>query len=349
MSINTPEKLKEAKESLTRMQKFKAATLPREGELGSELNFADAVAPAKQLVGLYKRLSVDALQDFPDSKLDAIKQHADGNYQLFNQILEFSAAQGNPQNARNSIIQQIKVAYEPAFNGLHPMISYSLHRAADFQRLDNEARAVYQSIKDKGEEFSRDMEEQRNSADSILEQIKKTAAEQGVSQQALYFKEESEYHQKEANIWQTRTIWVAAVLIGYSLVALFIHNLPGLNISSDNGDFVTYMAINVVTGKILIFAVIAYLLFLSAKNFLSHKHNAVVNKHRQNALMTFRALADAAKDESNTDVVLNHASACIFSPQDTGYTKTSANHPANANYPMVELRRRQLPMGGDEE
>jgi hypothetical protein len=76
--------------------------------------------------------------------------------------------------------------------------------------------------------------------------------------------------------------------------------------------------------KILIFAVLAYMLLLCARNFLSHKHNAIVNKHRQNALLTFNALVAAAGTEERRDVILTYAAACIFSPQDTGYTKAGA-------------------------
>lgn len=43
----------EAEESLLRMQKFDVNTLPREKELGSEVNFLGAVAPAQRLIGLY--------------------------------------------------------------------------------------------------------------------------------------------------------------------------------------------------------------------------------------------------------------------------------------------------------
>ncbi len=74
--------------------------------------------------------------------------------------------------------------------------------------------------------------------------------------------------------------------------------------------------------KLLIFAVLAYMLLLCARNFLAHKHNSIVNKHRQNALLTFKALADAASKEDQRDVVLTYAAACIFSPQETGYTKS---------------------------
>ena len=53
-----------------------------------------------------------------------------------------------------------------------------------------------------------------------------------------------------------------------------------------------------MASKVLFFGMVVYALYFSAKNFLSHKHNQVVNTHRQNALMTFQVLVDAAKNNA---------------------------------------------------
>ncbi|MCU1418814.1 MAG: hypothetical protein JWP32_2988, partial [Schumannella sp.] len=73
-------------------------------------------------------------------------------------------------------------------------------------------------------------------------------------------------------------------------------------------------------------------LVLSSRNFMSHKHNMIINSHRESALHTFEALAKASNhDSSARDIILTHASACIFSPQETGYAKSSSIHDAGAN------------------
>ena len=70
---------------------------------------------------------------------------------------------------------------------------------------------------------------------------------------------------------------------------------------------------------------------------MSHKHNAVVNRHRHKALKTFKALADAASNDKQRDVILTHASQCMFFPQDTGYTKTGATSSAFGPKSIAEL------------
>lgn len=86
------------------------------------------------------------------------------------------------------------------------------------------------------------------------------------------------------------------------------------------------------------------MLFLSSKNFLNHKHNAIVNKHRQNALMTHTALVEASGDEGVRDAVLLQAANCIFSPQSTGYTQTGESEATNQKS-MIEILSRPIAQG----
>ena len=59
---------------------------------------------------------------------------------------------------------------------------------------------------------------------------------------------------------------------------------------------------------------------MASRNYTTHKHNAVVNRHRQNALLTYRALVEASATKGTEDIVLAHAASCIFSPQETGFS-----------------------------
>ena len=154
-------------------------------------------------------------------------------------------------------------------------------------------------------------------ARSALEDARRNSAQQGVSQQAYYFKVESKYHRLQAKVWGSYIRGLAITAIVLLILALGFYKWSWL--SPDNA----FQAVQLSLSKTLIISTIAYLLFLSARNFLAHKHNAVVNRHRQNALQTFEALVAAAGTEKR-DIVLTHAAACIFSPQETGYTKASA-------------------------
>jgi hypothetical protein len=151
----------EAKESLNRIQCFDVANLPRIEDLGSRLNFNEVIDPAQLLIDLYKRLSLTALQDFPDNVLTVIRDNSNNHFKLFSQIMAFSPEQQDPGSARTNLINQVKGAYQPAFQSLHQYISYSLHRSADFQRLDSDARATLQAIEGKSNKISNDLAQDR--------------------------------------------------------------------------------------------------------------------------------------------------------------------------------------------
>lgn len=317
------ESTENAKKSLSRIQDFDVENLPREQELGTSLDFRNVVPHAVKLIELYKRLSREAVDDLPDGLANQIRSQADADFNRFQEILDFEATMGNPNEVRQQLIQQIESAYDPAFTGLHPFISYGSSVTIDVQRIENEARSMIQSVQDQTESITKELSDTKDQAQGILADIREVAAEQGVSQQAIHFKEESESHAQQSEHWKKNTIRLAWGLGIYAFLSLFSHKLPWI------GPETTTQTIQFVASKILVFVVISYMLFLSARNFMSHKHNAIVNKHRQNALATFQALVDAAQEEANKDIILTYASACIFSPQDTGYAKSEGSSSAS--------------------
>ncbi|HEC13756.1 MAG TPA: hypothetical protein ENI80_11025 [Acidiferrobacteraceae bacterium] len=324
------ELLENARQSLVRMQEFDVSKLPREAELGKSYSFSDAVTSARRLVDLFRRLSPEALDDFGKIQLDGLKQQADACFNLFDAVLQFDAKQANAHETKQKLIQQIEGAYQGAFNELLPLVGYSLHKSADFQRLDSEARATLQKIKDDAEEITKNLEQQKSDAESALEAIRKVAAEQGVTQQAIYFKDEADQNEIDAETWRKRTINIAWGLGGYAVLSIFIHKIPFLS------PLNSYETVQMAVSKILIFSVISFILYLSSRNFLSHKHNAVVNRHRQNALMTYKTLVEAAGEkQQSSDAVLMHAAACIYAPQSTGYI--SGNSDVQGARSVIEL------------
>lgn len=327
--------LEKTQESLSRMQAFDVKSLAREEELGRNFDFSAIVAPASRLVRLYNQLGLSTLDDFPDAILTQIKQIADADFSRFQQALDFDPTKvenQNPTQPRDQIIKQVAAAYDTTFQKLFPFISYGTSKSVDFQRMENEARAMLQNVKDEATEITGHLTTHQEQAENVLADVRKVAAEQGVSQQAIYFKDESEAHEKASEYWKTKTIQASIALGIYAFCTLFIHKLAWFK-PEDN-----LQAFQLMTSKVLIFGVIAYLLFLAAKNFLSHKHNAIVNKHRQNALMTYKALTDAATTEESKDIVLTHAASCIFSPQDTGYIKNeNSSSQAGVGRSVIEL------------
>ena len=282
--------------------------------MGNELNFKDVLPAADRLIALYKQISSTVIEDLPQKQLTAVQSQADGDYNRLNEIKNFSAMQANPVAIRNSLILQVDSAYQEAFNNLHPIISYSTSKSADFKRLERDARSTLQNLEDRASELTSQLEDDKATAAQILADIRKVAAEQGVSQQAIYFRDTAQEHETQAILWQGKIAKFAWILGIYAVLTVFLHKITWIKPED------AYQTVQLAISKVLIFGVLSYLLYLATKNYLAHKHNSVINKHRQNALMTYEAIVNAAKSTANTDIILTHASSCMFAPQQTGYT-----------------------------
>lgn len=306
--------LDKAREALTRVQKFDAAALSREADLGKQMSFFDAVPLAEDLIDIYKRIPLTALDDFSDAHLNVISGQAQADYNVFEQILSFNAQTSNAADTRNNILARLKTRRDQLFDQLWQYIAYGVARMTDTSLLETQARATIQSIKDQSADLTKQLNTSKIEADKALAAIRAVASEQGVSQQAMYFKKEAEDQEALAVKWLGYTYKFAAALGVFAVLSLFLHKIDWIKPETSAEMF------QLISGKFLIYATLGYLLLMAARNYSTHKHNAVVNRHRQNALLTYRALVEASSDKGTEDIVLAQAAACIFSPQETGFT-----------------------------
>lgn len=318
------------KVALQRIQNFDCNELARTEVLGQAWDFVEAIEPAKKIVAFYNQLPVNIIEELPDGDARQIQKRADATYNLLSQIMNFDSSAQDAMQNRTNLLNDVKTHYDSVFQNLINYISYAVSRTVDFDTLENQGRAAVQAVQDQASEVLEDLKNYSVQAESVLEEVRTAAAEQGVSQKAKYFKEEAELHDEESNKWKKTTNALAIATGFYAILALFVHKIDW--IAPQNN----YETVQLLASKIIIFFVLAYLLSLSAKNFLSHKHNSIINKHRQNALMTFNALVEASEQDHTRDVILNHAASCIFMPQDSGYTK-NANSNDNSAKTIVEM------------
>jgi hypothetical protein len=105
----------------------------------------------------------------------------------------------------------------------------------------------------------------------------------------------------------------------------------GGNAEAVPNSVLLYFPVEPPGGKVLVFFTLASFLLLSARNFNAHRHNSIINKHRQNSLVTYEALVKAAGAEANRDIVLTKAAESIFNQQSTGFTKADGNDGGGLN------------------
>ncbi len=323
---------KTTKELLEEIQQFDVKSLARKEDLGKALNFEGAIEPAQKIVSLFKMISPNIFNVIPDQSSTTLRTHIETLNSRFNSILNLPPESQDFSNTRTELIKDLKNVYQQFFTNLIPFINYSFFwsekkddRIEETMVLFNSKFKEMESANKKSAEIITDMEKESK---NLIEGIRKTAAEGGVTQESVHFKSESDSHDKLSGKWMKATILISVILILFLSLSIkykwFTSESQSLSVT-----------IQLVSTKVLIFGVLSYALFLSSRNFLSHKHNAIVNRHRQNALMTFEALASASGTKEGKEVILSHAAACIFAPQDTGYTK--GDSPRSKMPPIFEL------------
>lgn len=106
-------------------------------------------------------------------------------------------------------------------------------------------------------------------------------------------------------------------------------NRPGGNDSQSPRPDVTQLDAAATTAaviqqsvaRIFIVTLLYGLVIWCARNYFACRHNYTVNRHRRNAMQTFRAFVEGTKDTPTQDFILRQAAACAFSPQQSGYLK----------------------------
>lgn len=159
----------------------------------------------------------------------------------------------------------------------------------------------------------KEIEAAKNQANETLEAIKKAAGQVGVSKHAEVFAKQAEEHLMASRLWIALTYATLFATIGWGFIAIRYFSLSA-NASA------ALIAQEIVT-RLIVFSGLSYALVWCARNYSANRHNYVLNKHRQNSLMTFEAFAKAAEGDAETkNAILVQATTSIFSAQKTGYS-----------------------------
>jgi len=301
-------------ESLTRIQSFDVDSVRRKEDLG-RLNFEEVVPTVRRIVETFQRIPPESIRLFPDGQANQIKTQADGAYQLLTKFVEFDPTTDGAAETRRSLIAQAQALPEQISSAQWNHISFSVATSLDPTATQQQFRASLQQFDDEKSKSVAEIAKVKSEVEEILQRVRDAAAEQGVSQQASYFSAIADKHDEDAKNWMERSLIFGIVTVIVILLSSITYKIPWI---APDGPL---EAAQLISSKLFLLGILGYGLFACVKNFLSHKHNAVVNRHRQNALLTYTAFVDAAPSSASREVVLTHAAASVFAPQETGYVK----------------------------
>jgi hypothetical protein len=288
-------------------------SLVRKEKLGDDLNFEAGLPYFKKTLKLFQDLKQCSLDNIPLSTINTLSSHAEGALGYFSQIQNFSIqSHPNPLQMREQMINQISNSYDGYFTAIAPIISYSIRKGTDFESLEKKAQQIVGEMHETQTSFILNQEKAKKEADSIIEAMRQVSAESGIAQHSFLFQNEAHLHQKIAKYWLGAVIIMGIFTFLLALYSIGYYSANITNLSPGQ-------SIQLGIAKIIGFSVLYFGLVWTGKNYRSHRHNYVINKHRQNALNTFQAFVKATDDESTKNAVLLRSTEAIFSPCVTGY------------------------------
>jgi len=136
----------------------------------------------------------------------------------------------------------------------------------------------------------------------------------GVAREAAHFSEEASEHANNSKNWLWGVTLASMVLL---IIGAYFYCSPPPEVEG--------IAWNHFIPKFSILGMLIFIDFMLISVYQAERHNAVVNKHRANALNTFETMTAATLTQDVKDAVTLTAAGAIYAPQDTGYSKKTAS------------------------
>ncbi len=320
---------------LDELARIDPKALARTTDLSPDINFKGAVPHFEEMVDLSKQLSQRDVSRLTVSQLTAITGACTKLSSLIQQVREFDLNQNTPGDVCQNIINAVADAYDDVMNPLLLPLAFTATQATDYAKIEREAKGYHTTMKAEAERLSTFISEARSEAENALAAVKEQAAEAGVSSNAQIFIADAQKHTKLAGKWLVATIVVASgtfLMAGAALYTAFVYHPEDLA-----------SAIQYVVAKLLVLSTMSFGAFWCARNYKSQKHNETLNKHRANALMTFRAFVEGTSDVRVKDAILLQAAQAAFSSRPTGFDAPEKD--SQAINPVVEILGKTLQTG----
>ena len=254
-------------------------------------------------------------------------------------IVDFNTSGENPSDTHANLLQEISVFCSSMKGSLSQIIAYL--KSKQVEKFESQINAtVTNAVEDLSAETNRTKEindqataelaEKQNDVDRLKLELENELRKKSISSHEKIFADQADKHQMWSWIWLGVTV-ILTLVFGYIFWELLKHLEP-------TGSQLPAILQNLFT-KGFFLSLIYLLLNRSIKNYTAEKHLETVNRHRQNALATYEAFAEAAGENQETrDAVLLASTDAIFDANQSGYLSAKTNRSDSTN-PIQQVVR----------
>jgi hypothetical protein len=301
------------KDNLTFFTSLSIDDFAQEAKLGSLFNFKDGEEIFAELTEISNRLLQVNLYRLPLKDVTDLYNLAATLKGPVNSIKGFDPSKGDPAGQRVRLLNEFRTHFQNFYDAAIKALSINLVFSDD---ITNE-RLIVSETKDEILQLQKEAQNRLEQIQGLLDAAKQAAGEVGVAKHSSLFQLEANEHATQSKNWfiATLAVLIIAILTGVLFMTAFKLENP------DPAEVVQYSI-----SKIVILTALFYGLSICLRNYKAHRHNQIVNKHRQNALNTFETFSKASGDDIQTkNAVLLEATRTIFSNQQTGYLPSDSD------------------------
>lgn len=284
------------------------------------MNFSSLIQPfERRLKPVLRLLQLLDLEVLDDSEFDTIRNAYEPIGTTLNRISEFDIANSDASIQRNAIlkeasrnirkIEEFVTAYSASF--LFSQVS-DINRDVRIEALTKSASESQSKISN----LLMEVLDTKVEIDEILKNVREAAANVGVETHATIFETESISLKKQSYWWLFATGLLLVVTI---CGAAYFYMNPSFAL----GDMT--VALQIIVPKVLLLGLLVSITVWCGRNYRALAHEAAVNRHRANALSTFRTFVDSTNEPEVRNAVLLEATRAIFSQAPSGYLDKSDN------------------------
>jgi hypothetical protein len=303
--------------------------LIRKNDLGSTIGFEPIRETLIKILNVVHKLNSIDLTRITFSQLTLFNDALGKPHSYLLRIAKFNIEiVGAPQAERNRIITGFEEASDKFIDAAGPILWSNYIEEPD-DNIHSQLAELISDVRNDSDNARKDAQIKLAEINQVLENAKSAAGKIGVASHAMVFKVEAEFHSEEAKKWlgYTRNIMIAAAVIAlFFLILMFLPIFQNVNVNP----------VQFTISKVVILTIFFIGISLCNRNYKAHKHNSIVNKHRQNALSTFETFVKAAdSDEQTKNAVLLQTTQSIFASQNTGYN--SAENDSDVSSKIIEI------------
>jgi hypothetical protein len=223
---------------------------------------------------------------------------------------------------RDSLLEEIDEYCTAFCNRAISVIPYLTLKERHLDSADDKIESLVTDFHARTEAAFDDLKFKQSELEGTLKTARDMAAHAGVATHAQKFGTTSDEHTAASKWWLVTAVVLLLTTITIALIILL--RFP------TQGELKDAATVQRIIGKAVAISILYFSALWSAKNYRTHRHLAVVNSHRQNALNSFDAFVHAAGgDDQTKNAVLLETTRCIFAPVNTGYLGTEDDPQGN--------------------